>query len=99
MSVIHKCKIQCHSIDPSRMDMLGLEEDQGKWMPFCFHMGVIVACKLSSDDEDALAYGGTSVFTEQGDTYIIDTPYEEFEEKFIRYNEDDQGSSSGELNL
>lgn len=84
--MIHKCKIQCHAIDPDKMDLMGLEEDRGKWLPFAFHLDIIVAIKLSTDDEDHIAYNCTSVFTEQGDTYIIDTPYEEFEEIFYIYN-------------
>lgn len=95
MSVVHKCKIHCHSIDPSKMEIMGLDVDQGKWMPFCFHMSTIIACKLSSDEDDVLAYGCTTLFTEQGDTYIIDTPYEEFEEKFIRYNDDYDDGGAG----
>lgn len=97
-SVIHRCKIHCHTIDPDKMDLMGMEEDRGKWMPFSFHMGTVVACKLSSDEEDLLPFGCTTIFTEQGDTYIIDTPYEEFEESFVRYNEE-PGSSSREASL
>lgn len=91
--MIHRCKIQCHAIDPDKLDLMGLEDDKGKWLPFSFHMGVVVAAKLSTDDDEQISYGCTSIFTEQGDTYIIDTPYEEFEEKFIRFNEDESGSS------
>lgn len=99
MNVIHRCKIHCHTIDPSRLDILGMEEDPGKWMPFAFHMGVVVGCKLSTDEEELLAYGCTTVFTDNGDTYIIDTPYDEFEEKFVRYNEDDSSGSMREASL
>jgi hypothetical protein len=89
MSIVHKCKIHCHTIDPLKLDVMGMDDDKGKWMSFAFHMGIVVACKLSSDEEDLLAYGCTTVFTDQGDTYIIDTPYREFEEKFIRHNDTD----------
>jgi hypothetical protein len=68
------------------MDLMGLGEDKGKWLPFAFHLDIVVAVKLSTDDEDQISYGCTSVFTEAGDTYIIDTPYEEFEEIFVSYN-------------
>ena len=28
--MIHECNIQCHTVDPSTLDMLGLQEDKGK---------------------------------------------------------------------
>lgn len=94
MSVIHRCKIHCHTIDPTRLDAMGMDDDLGKWMPFSFHMGIIVACKLSTDEEDLLPFGCTTLFTEHGDTYIIDTPYAEFEEKFVHFNEEDNASAA-----
>jgi hypothetical protein len=71
------------------MEIMGIENDFGKWLPFCFHMSVVVACKLSTDEDGLLSFGCTTIFTDNGDTYIIDTPYTEFEEKFIQYNEED----------
>ena len=53
-------------------------EDKGQWMPFAFHLDVVVAIKLTSQEEDSLVNGCTTVFTEHGDNYIIDTPYVEF---------------------
>lgn len=82
---IHKCKIHCHTIDPTKLDSLNLD-DPGKWMPFCFHMDQVIACKLATDEEDLLPFGCTTVFTDNGDTYIIDTPYSEFEQLFINYH-------------
>lgn len=92
--MIHKCKIQCHTIDPGQLDLMGLDEDKGKWLPFAFHMDIVVAIKMSTDEDDQIAYGCTTVFTENGDTYIIDTSYEEFEEIFFsHYSSDDNASS------
>lgn len=97
---IHKCKIHCHTIDPETLDAMGLDSDVGKWMPFSFHMETVLACKLASDDEEVLPFGCTTIFTDNGDTYIIDTPYEEFEEIFCRYyNNDAATTSSKEVNL
>lgn len=53
-------------------------EDKGQWMPFAFHLDVVVAIKLTSQEEDSFVYNCTTVFTEHGDNYIIDTPYVEF---------------------
>jgi hypothetical protein len=94
MSVIHRCKLHCHTIDPLKLEVMGMDDDIGKWLPFSFHMGIIIACKLSTDEEDLTPFGCTTVFTEAGDAYIIDTPYAEFEEKFVQFNEEDSNSSS-----
>ncbi len=83
--MIHECKVQCHTVDPKTAELTGLE-DKGKWLPFIFNMDIIDAAKLSSDEEDSPTYGCTTIFTSQGDTYIIDTPYEEFFKKFNQYN-------------
>lgn len=104
--MIHKCKVQCHTIDPKTVELTGLE-DKGKWLPFVFNMDVIDAAKLSSDEEDSPTYNCTTLFTSNGDTFIIDTPYEEFLKKFDQYNsiqiiikeEDEDGDDDGDLEL
>ena len=103
--MIHKCKVQCHTIDPKTVELTGLE-DKGKWLPFVFNMDVIDAAKLSSDEEDSPTYNCTTVFTSNGDTFIIDTPYEEFLKKFDQYNsiqiiikEEDEDDDDGDLEL
>jgi hypothetical protein len=79
---------------------MGLEEDRGKWLPFAFHLDAVVAIKLSTDEEDQIAYGCTTVFTEQGDTYIIDTPYEQFEQLFfLNYSAESSSYPDREPNL
>jgi hypothetical protein len=83
--MVHQCKVQCHAIDPKTVELTGLE-DKGKWLPFIFNMDIIDAAKLSSDEADSPTYNCTTIFTSQGDTYIIDTPYEEFFKKFNSYN-------------
>lgn len=103
--MIHKCKVQCHTIDPKTVELTGLE-DKGKWLPFVFNMDVIDAAKLSSDEEDSPTYNCTTVFTSNGDTFIIDTPYEEFLKKFDQYNsiqiiikEEDEDGDDEDLEL
>ncbi len=51
----------------------------------------IVSCKLASDDEELLVCNCTTVFTTDGDTYIIDTLFEDFEPKFRNYFEEMAG--------
>jgi anthranilate/para-aminobenzoate synthase component II len=50
-------------------------------------MDIVVACKLTSLEEDSLTYNCTTIFTEHGDTYIIDTQYAEFQKMFVDYHE------------
>lgn len=83
--VIHQCNLQCHSMSPDKMDYLGIENDMGRWLPFSFHMDMVNACKMTTDDIDDPAYGLTTVFTDQGDNYIIDTPYSRFLKIFLDY--------------
>lgn len=101
MNPIHRCKIHVHSIDPSKLEVMGMDHDPGKWLPFSFHMGTVIACKMSTDEPELLAYGCTTIFTAHGDSYIIDTPFEEFDNKFIRYNDEneDSGPSNREVQL
>jgi hypothetical protein len=90
--MIHSCNIHCHAIDIDKAELMGLE-DTGRWMPFAFHLDIVIACKLTSDEEDALVNGCTTIFTEPGDTYIIDTPFEQFMPMFKRYHDTDNTSS------
>ncbi len=84
---IHKCSVFCHEMDPEQLDILGMNksEDAGKWLPAAFRMEIINMCKLTSDDVDTPTYGCTTIFVISGDTFIIDTPYQEFEEAFHNY--------------
>jgi len=103
----HQCKVQCHTMDPTTAELTGLE-DKGKWLPFIFNMDIVDGAKLSSDEEDSPTFNCTTIFTTQGDTYIIDTFYEEFFKKFDKFNslqiiikdeEDDDFLDDDELEL
>lgn len=83
--MIHECKVQCHTMNPTEMDVLGIKEDEGKWLPFIFDMEMVNAAKLSSDEKDSPAYNCTTIFTRNGDTFIIDTPFKEFSKKYQLY--------------
>lgn len=96
--MLHECNLNCHTMDPSKMSDLGIE-DNGKWMPFIFDMDMIEAAKLTSDEEDQSTYGCTTVFTKHGEAYIIDTPYKEFFSLFKSYYDDATDSNPDDLNL
>ena len=83
--MIHQCNVQCHSMDTKTADLIGID-DGTKWMPFLFHMSIVEAAKLSSDDDDSVSFNCTTILTNGGDAYVIDTPYKEFFKKFIEFN-------------
>jgi hypothetical protein len=85
-------------MDPTKMSDLGIE-DEGKWMPFIFHMDMVEAAKLTSEDKTMSTYGCTTIFTKGGDAYIIDTPYKEFFNLFKEYNFEASSDDSSDLEL
>ena len=96
--MIHTCNIHCHTMDLDRADLMGLT-DKGKWLPFAFHLDIVVACKLTTDDEEETVYNCTTVFTDQGDSYIIDTPYTEFQTIFQLYHTSEGSKPAEDLNF
>lgn len=98
--MIYKCKIHCHNIDIREIDNLGFT-DKGKWLPFAFDMGIVVAVKMSTDEEEELSYKCTTVFTEYGDTYIIDTKYADFIKIWSDFisGEESEDNSGNDLEL
>lgn len=95
---LHECNIHCHTMTPDKMDLLSIEDDQGKWMPFMFDLDIVVAAKQTSEDEEELVYNATTIFTDHGDTYIIDTPYYEFFKLLKAHHESYNGNSSASAN-
>lgn len=89
--MIHTCNVQCYSIDPETTDALGLKENT-IWLPFAFHMDIVLAIKKTTDDPDEPSYNCTTIFTELNDTYVLDTPYDQFLPLFVRHNGDDASS-------
>lgn len=96
---VHSCHLHCHTIDPDKLDLMGLEEDPGKWLDFSFHMDIVIACKQTTDEEDHTLRDCTTVFTENGDAYIIDTPYKEFVKLFVAYHTMPSDKADGEPNF
>ena len=96
--MIHTCNIHCHTMDLDKADLMGLT-DKGKWLPFAFHLDIVIACKLTTDDEEETVYNCTTVFTDQGDSYIIDTPFAEFQTIFQLYHTSEGSKSAEDLNF
>lgn len=82
---VHQCNLHCHAMDPQHVENMGIK-DPGKWLPFSIHMDIIVGCKMATDDPDESICDCTTIYTEQGDTFIIDTPFVEFNTLFVAYN-------------
>ena len=72
-------------MDPNMTESLGIE-DPGKWLPFCFHLDIVEAIKMTTDDVDHVLFNCTSLFTKGGDNYIIDTPFKKMQKLFVEYH-------------
>jgi len=83
--MIHKCKVQCHTVNPTEMDLLGIKEDEGKWLPFAIDLGVITAMKMSTDEVGESTTGCSTVFCNDGTSFILDTPYDELLDLWVEY--------------
>jgi hypothetical protein len=84
MKVVHRCKVQCYSLDKEKADSLGIE-DKGKWLPFLFDLGSVDVIKMTTDEPDSEVFNCTTVFLRNGNTYIIDTHFEQFAKIFEDY--------------
>lgn len=78
--MIHKCKVQCHTVNPAEMDLLGIKDDNGKWLPFAIDLGVINSIKMSTDEVGEPTYKCSTVFCTDGTSFILDTPYKDLVE-------------------
>lgn len=101
--MIHKCNVNCYTMDPGKMESLGIKDD-GKWLPFIFNMSMVEGAKMTSDERDLPVYNCTTIFTKSGEVYIIDTPSDEFFKKFEEYSDrydddDDILPTEDDLNL
>lgn len=81
--MIHSCNIHCHTIDPTSLDSLAIN-DEGKWLPFTFLLDIVVAFKVTTDTEEDKLYNCTTLFTDH-DNFVIDTPYSEFRRIYLDY--------------
>ena len=82
--MIHECNVNCRTMDIMTMESLGLP-DPGKWLPFFIDLDQVYGGKLTSEDDDDPTFGCTTIFCYDGDTYIIDTPYDKFKQVFLKY--------------
>jgi CMP-N-acetylneuraminic acid synthetase len=83
----HECKVYCYSIPEEQAKSLNIE-DQGRWLPFTIYLGSVNAFKMSTDEEDPTQFC-TTIYTDTGDVYIIDTPYVKFSKIWTKFMSDD----------
>jgi hypothetical protein len=81
------------------LDLLGLE-DQGKWLPFSFLLDTVIAMKQTTDDEDEPTFNCTTIFMENTESYVIDTPFYTFKkiwESYIKEEDDNEDDDRSDL--
>lgn len=84
--MVHECYLHCTSMSPEQLNVLGMEKDPGKWLPFMFDMDMVLSTKMSTDNEDDPLYLCSTLYT-NNDVFIIDTPWLEFSKLFKLYKE------------
>lgn len=84
-SMIHRCKVHCYTMSLMEREAMGIKDDPGKWLPFAIDMGIITTIKMATDNRDEESFNCAVVFTTQGETFILDTPYEEMVAKWTDY--------------
>lgn len=97
----HECKVYCHAMPQEQAEILNIT-DQGKWLPFTIYLGCVNAFKMSTDEDEDGTQFCTTVFTDTGDIYILDTPYSKFNsiwKKFMDIEEDAADESDDDISL
>lgn len=77
--MICSCNVYCRSKTESELEDLGVTSDSipGIWLPFTFMYEYLMAIKTASDDKEDDTYNCTNIYMDNGDVFIIDTPYDE----------------------
>lgn len=83
--MIHDCNVRISTLTEQEADDLGLDViTTGKWVPFSFYTNLVVAVRLTEDDDSHVLFGCTTIYMDGMETYIIDTPYDKFRKIWIR---------------
>lgn len=96
--MIHRCKVQCHSMNAADLELLGIGEDSGKWLPFSIDLENLNAIKMSTDESDDSTYLCSTIFCKDGNTFIVDTPYYDLVDKWEAYLASQYGVAKDENN-
>lgn len=83
--MIHDCNVRINTITEEEAEHLGIDLiSTGKWVPFSFFTNLVVAVRLTEDDDSHPLFGCTTIYMEGMETYIIDTPYDKFRRIWIK---------------
>jgi len=88
MNHVHKCRLFCHAIDQSDLDVLGVSHkhsENGSWLGCSLRLSKVNMVKLTTDEPGNPTFNCSTLFLEGGDSIIIDTPYDIFEDIFCDY--------------
>ena len=99
---LHKCNILCHTMSTSEMEVLGVKEDPGLWLPFILDLGIVVAIKMASDTKGDERYNCSTVYCSNDQTFVLDTPYSEMVkrwESFMNNMMEEEDGDGKELSL
>ena len=72
--MIHPCKILCNTLDEGQAEDLGIT-DPGVWVDAAIETGSIIAIKRRSHEKTDNDYYATTVYMDNGDVFVIDTPF------------------------
>lgn len=59
-----------------------VDDENGIWLPMIINMDTIVAVKLTSPNAEDFYYNKTTIYTKNGQSFIIDEDYYDFSIKF-----------------
>lgn len=72
--MIHTCRILCNTLEEDQLEDLGIK-DPGVWVDAAIETGSIIAIKRRTADKTDDEYYATTVYMDNGDVYVIDTPF------------------------
>jgi hypothetical protein len=85
------------SMAPGKAERMNIE-DPGKWLPFILDLNIVNAVKMTTDDRSHNTYGCSTVYCVDGETFIIDTPFNKFAgiwEKHVSQDNDEDDLDLG----
>jgi hypothetical protein len=72
--MIYECKVLCSTMEEDQLEDLGIQ-DPGTWVELAIELDTVKAIKRTNATPKEQHYNATSLFTDYGDTFIVDTPY------------------------
>lgn len=96
--MIYECNLLCHSVSENDIEKMNID-DKGKWLPFAVDLFTVYAVKMTTDTKKELAYLSTTLITEFGQQFVIDTPYKKFITLWKEFNKNKYPADDEDLDL